>query len=337
MRRLVLWSAVLSLAGCGVVFERSSEVVDLRVLAISAEPPEIVADGVPPPSVTVRALIVDPRDPARVTEQEWRACTPAPSIGDGGASGPPVDVGAGAPPVDDTPDGRCSEKESSNVLSKAAAPIGEVSLHVPIPGSLLDQIAAVGAGGAPLSLYVTTQLRVLGPDGPLYAIKRVPVSPPVPVGRQANRNPRLLGLTFNGEPWDEGQPLEIAPDSCPPERRQAVVYRTHPDKELALCAHKIAPVYDPDEGEEYEVRTFDGRVVTNKERMRFQWFVDHGSYSRQTTTEPTTVGVELVDPTSTSWREPPEVPAGRRATFWIVMRDGRGGVTWTTRELVWKP
>lgn len=331
------------LAGCGVVFERSSEVVDFRVLAIQAEPPELLADGTPPPVVKVRALTVDPRDPARVMEQEWRACAPALSIGGvtggppgGGANGPGAIASTGAPGLDETPDGRCSEQDVSNRLSMATAPIGELQVDVPVPATILEQVAAIGASGAGLALYLTTQLRIVTPEGPVYTIKRIPVAPPVPATRRANRNPHLIGVAFEGEAWEPGRPVKIKRQACKPERRQLTVYRTNVEEELELCAYKISPLFDPAANETYANKTFDGREIELRERMRFQWFVDHGGFSNQRTDEPNLIGVERADPTGTYWREPPEPPPGGRATFWIVMRDGRGGTTWTSRELVWE-
>src|SRR5690606_31727345 len=137
----------------------------------------------------------------------------------GGASGPGAIATNGAPGVDDRPDGRCSETDPTNQIAKTQGPIGEWSLDVPITPGLQEDIAALGASGLPFSMYVTAMLRVVSPDGATYSIKRVPVTPPVPAGRRANRNPRLIGLTFEGESWEPGRPVKIKPNSCPENRR----------------------------------------------------------------------------------------------------------------------
>ena len=51
------------------------------------------------------------------------------------------------------------------------------------------------------------------------------------------------------------------------------------------CAYRIAPLFDASDAEDYVVQTFDGERLEMKERMRFQWFVDSGSFSRQRSEE----------------------------------------------------
>jgi hypothetical protein len=67
----------------------------------------------------------------------------------------------------------------------------------------------------------------------------------------------------------------------------------------------------------------------------FSWFADAGSFRRDVTRQfdprdpsPDNVGPKAV------WREPPAKT--ERATIWAVVRDGRGGITWGRREVIFE-
>ena len=149
MRHLALLA--LACAGCGFSFERSSELLDRRVLAMQAEPPEIVVDPTTPAQpVRLRALVVDPKEPGGVAQYEWRACSPVSAA------------------TYDSSQGRCVE-DASTLLESGAKPLPELAIEVAVPPSLLEQVAFIGAAGQAVSLYVHAQLRVDSDAGPLYA------------------------------------------------------------------------------------------------------------------------------------------------------------------------
>lgn len=324
---------LLLLAACSFGFESSSDVTDLRVLAVSAEPAELVAGAPLPASVTVSALVVDPREPGRVVPYEWRACIPGFSNGanEDRPTGPPIPSGG----LDTTTDPRCDETDDTNRVAAGTSALEDVSITVPVPESLSQAVQGAAAQGLPLSLYVNAQLRLDDEGSPLYALKRVPVSPPVPVGRVANENPKLVALLFDGEVWDPATPLKVKYGACDPSEKRAAVDRTRPGEEVSVCAHKVTPVFDEEEAQTFLVRTFDGRDLEQKERLRFAWFVEHGSLEFGETGQPTGIGPQRYDPVSTTWFEPPEKPASA-ATLWIVVRDGRGGVSWERRAVLFE-
>lgn len=326
---------LLLLTGCSFGFENSGEVIGLRVLAIRSEPAELIANGPLPATVTVSALVVDPTNPSRTIPYEWRVCVPGASTGSGGApSGQPTIPGGGD--VDASTDMRCPEVDGTNRIDAGTKTLDALSLSVPVPPGLAAAVAGASDKGLALSLYVNAQLRVDDDGEAIYALKRVPISPDLPAGRVANNNPELLGLLFDGEPWDASTPLRLSHGGCDASKKETAVDRTRPGEEVQVCGHKITPLFDEDSAESYTVRTFDGGDLTLRERLRFAWFVEHGSLTYQSTEQPGNVGAPRTDPLSTTWLEPPARPQPGSVALWIVVRDGRGGASWLRREVVFE-
>lgn len=327
MRRSLL-SAILSLAlpltaACGFSFERSSDVRDARILAIQAEPPEVIVAGGPLPGIRLRALVSDPRDPQRVTSYEWRACVPdlrGTTLTEGG------DDISGA-----TEDGRCDEGQELTLVAAGEEPLGPFETIATLPPEL-GLLAAAGMETG-LSLHAQAQLKISSPEGPLYGRKRVVVSPPVPQGRQANRNPRLTALLLDDTPWEPNEPRRMKLGDCPPSRQRQIIDPADPTRYHTRCAWKVTPVFDENEAEHYLVQTFAGETTELRERLRFHWFAGAGSFGSSQTAQPTNIGPQAYDPISTEWFEPAEADS---ATIWVVVRDGRGGTSWETREIVFE-
>lgn len=325
----LLLPTLLLPSACSFGFEASSELIDLRVLAVSAEPPEVVSgDGVS--EVVLSALVVDARAPERLIPFEWRACVPGFSQGAGATTaGPPALPGGG---LDTTQDPRCNSSDESTRLQKGVERLDALSLTVPVPGALVGAVDEAASRGPALSLYVNAELTLDAAEGPVQAFKRITVSPRIPEGRVANRNPRLQSILFDGQPWEAGTPLVLEHGACDPAARKKTVDRTRPGEEVSVCPHKVTPLFAEDEPETYRVRTFDGRDIERVERLRFAWFVEHGSFSDGETEEWAGIGPRRYDPLSTEWFEPPEAPEGD-IHLWVVVRDGRGGTGWERRTV----
>lgn len=324
MRRLLpMLLAPALLCGC-FSFERSSEVLDARILALRAEPPELVAGGPLPPLIELTALVVDPRrdDPAGAFE--WRSCVPDLR----GVEGP------GGEDLSGTDErGLCDEARPETLVLAGDGPWGLLQASVPVPPELAF-LAAMAPRELGLSVSLVAQLRVASPEGPLEAIKRVVFSSPVPEGRLPNRNPRLTALLLDDEPWEPGTPRQVRLGDCPAKNRMQLPDLDNPGRMLSRCARRITPVFDEEEAQPYEVVTFDGRVLPLRERLRFAWYVTRGSLTASWTEQPETLGPQLHDPVSTRWVEPAE--RTERMTLWVVIRDGRGGAAWEKRELVFE-
>lgn len=310
-------------AACGFSFDRSSDVRDARILAIQAEPPEVLVGAGPLPEIRLRALVADPRDPQRVTSFEWRACIPelyGTTLTEDGD-----DISRA------TEDGRCDEAQELSLISAGEEPLGSFETTLTLPAEL-SLLAAAGMETG-LSLHAQVQLRISSPEGPLYGRKRIVVSPPVPQGRQANRNPRLTALLLDDTPWEPNEPRRLKLGDCPPSKKRQIVDPDDPTRYFTRCAYRVTPVFDENEAEHYTVQTFAGETQELRERLRFHWFAGAGSFGSGQTAQPTNVGPQAYDPISTEWFEPAE---GKSATIWVVVRDGRGGASWETREIVFE-
>ena len=116
-----LLASLLATGGCGPPLDRYADVHDLRVLAIRAEPPELL-DSPLAPQITFEALVVDPRYPDEPIDLRWEMCpvessracnnyderidTAYETLDELSAvvEAPPVDVGGGGPPCPLSPD-----------------------------------------------------------------------------------------------------------------------------------------------------------------------------------------------------------------------------------------
>ena len=338
--RTTLAAAALAVVGCGFGFQRPAEVVDRRVLAIRLEPPEIIADGTPPPSeVQLSALVVDPGPGGGAIPYEWRSCVPA------GLGGATVTSGQNGPqqgpPEEDltsaSDSGRC-DAVPQNLLAGGEASWEQLSglaVSVPVPVDLLFLAQQAASRGFAVPVYLNAQL-MLAADAtapePIYAYKRLVVSPPLPAGRTANRNPRLAALLFDGRPWTADEVLTVSRAACPAEKREVIPDPMNSEATFETCQHTITPAFDAQEAEPYRIVNFQGETIDLQERLRFAWYTDKGSFSQgETQQEGRLVVVDRRDPVSGTWREP---QTGDGAVqVWVVVRDGRGGTSWQSRRL----
>jgi hypothetical protein len=177
------------------------------------------------------------------------------------------------------------------------------------------------------------QLSVSSDSGDLVAVKQVVVTSVLPDGQEPNRNPVVKGLTLDGADWLPDSPPTLTYGDCPDEEKKEVEAK---DKTLVrVCEHEIEPLFDDSEAQYYYDRGLSGETELQRERLRFSWFTDAGSWRRDTTTQfdPRDPSPDNVGPKA-FWQEPTEKT--ERATVWVVVRDGRGGTTWEQREVLFQ-
>lgn len=313
--RLIPLVTLLALTACSYDFERSSEVIDRRILAIQVDPPELAGGTALPDSVKARALVVDPANPLGAAEVTWSACfLPALSNGNDG----------------DAQNKRCPDEDSTVRLPVGSTPLSAVGLTLPVPP---DVVSLLGSGTDIPSAQIQMELSVSSDQGELVAVKEVAVTPVLPEGQEPNRNPVVKGLTLDGTDWLPDTPRTITYGDCPDEKKKEVEAK---DKSLVrVCEHPIEPLFDESESQYYNDRGFSGETELQKERLRFAWFTDVGSWKQDVTRQydPRDPSPDNVGPKS-FWREPPEKT--ERATIWVVIRDGRGGTNWERREVIFQ-
>ncbi|MGE0397726.1 MAG: hypothetical protein AB7T06_13475 [Kofleriaceae bacterium] len=315
MTRSVLLATALGVAGC-TSFEDPTIVVDMRPLAMTAEPPEqlVTLDPSDPPEpvellaqlapTRVCALVVDPQMDRRI-RYEMRICTDA--LGDR-CGDPQVVIASG---VIDDPD----TTTPAPALCATIEPNGNL-LGVLV--ALLESDAFGGLGG--LDYNVVLRFGGEGADPALdqYASKHVRVAPKIPVARTPNANPTLRRL--EGEVDDSGDNRPLQTGRCV-DQDPLVVTRGQ--------RVKLSPI-EPDEAREpYLTPTLDGQGAMFVESLTYQWLASDGGFSNAATGGPRDA-FGNVQPIDTEWRAPTDIRATTDVDIYVVQRDERLGSNWYT-------
>ncbi len=312
MKRALVLVATAAV-GCGSL-ESPSIVVDLRVLGISVEPPEIVAPFVPdnPESVVfddveICALVADP-GASRQLAFTMVACAPTDTLRCDQSDQPMVDIGAAV--VGDP-------EEAAATVELCATLSNSDELYAVIEESIrVDTLAGFGGIGVQVALHVRPEPGGLDED--LFAAKQMLYSPQFPLDRVANRNPWLDEITATGADGDEiVLPLGRCTDITP--------LLVDAGAELELL-----PVEPEGVREDYVVPTFDGAVRELTENLRYAWYATHGDWSANNTGGPRDFAGND-PPLDSTWTAPAadEIGAdGLDVSLWLVQRDERGGLAW---------
>jgi hypothetical protein len=315
VRPLLPLAMLLGLTACSYDFERASEIIDRRILAIQVEPPELVAGMPPPASIQARALVVDPREPLAVAQVSWWSCLFAERAD---VRGP------------DDGEARCPESDDTVLHASGEVPLSAVSHSIPVPGEMALLLASGQQLFAP---QLQVQLKVGSEAGDLYGIKVVTVTARPNEGQEPNRNPVLQGLTLDGVDWPADMPRTLVYGQCPEDRRAEV--DGEDGRRVSVCEHDIDPLFDEATAQFFQDRGISGELETQRERLRFSWFTDAGSFRNDRTRQkdPRDPAPDNIGPKGV-WREPAVKP--ERATIWVVVRDGRGGTHWERREVLFE-
>lgn len=275
-------AATLLALGCTPNFASASEVSDLRVLAVQAEPPEAQFDTQGNvQDVKLRILAVDPR---RQGPSSLNASLCAPTDSRRCESGPRFDL----PPQTRS---------------------GGTEFAAQVPGRLMAPVIAYAQSSD--KLKGLDGIRVMfafavddgDPGGPVAADKILLYSA---AGKPPNRNPELSGISVTLE----GAPVGTVAAGAALSLRPGVQYGIRPN--LAAGAR-----------EEYDTTDLLGRTVHLTEQPRYSFFVTPGAeVDRDNADEP----ADGVAPPDGLVR----INAQRagQGTFFIVVRDGRGGESW---------
>ncbi len=279
---LVLLAALV--AACGPDFELQSEIRRVRVLAIQAEPAELLLDpngSLPPQPVTFNALAVASDD--RPVTVRYALCR---------FSGNPYD-------------GRCPG-DNSVALSE-----GVLSLQDPdVQAVLAEAFQAQNPGGGTPDPNDPELLAALEKGIPLF------------VGYEATDG------TGTPEGTERGVRQVLLRAAAAPNRNPAVSDILWEGASLAgplPTGREVTfqPVLSAGSAEVYE--TADG---ARTEQVFYSWFATGDGEVKEFRSLESVDG-RPGDPTSKY--ETPGAP--QRITFWVVARDGRGGVGWLSRTV----
>jgi hypothetical protein len=300
----------LLLPACTPSFQSSDVVVDLRVLGIKADPPEALVDGTVDAQgnltvtgvedVTVTALIADPLHASPSASVLPTVCLPS----DGARCGP-----------------------SAIDLSSVVGPPPEVSFSLAhqIKG---DQLAALqsllvaavkddklkGLFGVKVQLMLSVDTQ--DPAGVQTALKTLVFSPRKPDGNpNKNHNPVAAGLKV----------IELD--------NHTETGRLAPGETLFLTLGVqvgLRPLLADGSIEEYDTYDLQGKLVHLREGLSWSFYTTEGGDLDRGGADEPLAGVG--DPPAGLVRFE-GVRAGQ-GTLWAVVRDGRGGSSWTRHP--WK-
>jgi hypothetical protein len=317
MRALLV---VLVLAGgCGS-FEDPAIVIDLRPLAMVADPPEqlIPFDPNHPPDpssihlvpIQICAHVADP-GAHRKLDFTMTACPPAtgercdpddPSVLVGGGT---IDDPEDAP----TPQPACAQLDPSADL---VAVVRQTVQDDPLQGFAqvdIQVVMSVGPQGG-------------APSEAVWASKRVRFGAQLPADRTPNHNPTLSAIQWELASAPAPEPHVLSFGRCidgPPAIELAAGDTVH-----------LTPVEPAGAREAYVVPTFDGSERAFVENLGYDWMAGAGSWEKDATggaKDP--VGND--PPLDTHWHAPRAKdvgPGGLDVPLYIVQRDERGGQAW---------
>ena len=175
-------------SGCTGDLARPSEVRDLRVLAIRAEPPEVVLDGDVPP-VALQALVADPRAPDSTIAWQWSACGL-------------------------TDDLRCASDPRAISIGTGDGSLEAIAAGLVVTDELVADARVLdtflGFGGVAI---MTELVLAPGTDDELHAIKQLPAQYGLPRDTVENSNPSPPALLHDDVDWPVDEVLEVEPSA----------------------------------------------------------------------------------------------------------------------------
>lgn len=305
MRDLSALLGLLLCAACVGPEDNPSKVKDLRVLAMRMEPPELLSETCAMDDT--QALIDTLVRPVRLT-----ALLPDPT---GGGRELDYTLWACASQSDDT----CREDRVE--LARGVTRGGELVMDLlPGPGAaqlrdgtflarkVIEKDTFRGLGGVRMPLV----LWVRGGDEQVYAQKLMVYTCRYFPEMKANVQPQLPGVLLEGEPLDVEVPRELS---------GAGPFKLEAQDFSALQ-------------ESYVVPSFELTPVQLQEAWKLSWHTTLGTIQPNQTGGADFGGGEGRH--RVEWRPPRDAQA-QEVRFWVVARDGRGGVSWVTRAVRYSP
>ncbi len=304
--RILLGAALVF--GCSE-FDPGSRVTDFRLLAVQADKPY----AAPGEQVHLETLSHEPF--GRPITWAWTTCVKprdttvnaclAKIAEDARASGAPpaITMGVGKSTFDTTIPANVLDSVEPRAAGNAL--VGVVT--VACPGALsVKDLAAAGPGELPFRCLDESTREELSYERYVVSVKRIYV-------RKAdrNQNPEVGTVTWDGATWNPDEVKEVAPCTNDP----AAAYADCSGGE----AHAIQVLVPPgaaESGTSELGAPFAEDVVV-------QYYATEGLFEFEARTRE--------NPT-TSWKAR-AAAAGKEQTLWFIVREGRGGVNWTTRKV----
>jgi hypothetical protein len=343
--RVLAGCALAGVAGCGGELPSPSLVEDLRVLAVRADPPEVLVDRVDgqatqPGPVSFQALVVDPRGQSMV--YQWRFCPVESDETCADFDRRRAAAPAEFQPALDVARAQESAGQSEVIATGPARGVADFAVHLPQNlfryhldtsglglgnGSWVSAVLDVAAGGETLQVQkrVVLGARDLSQWNPelqkfgwQVCAPGVPAPGCLPLApRTPNHNPTIAAV-------------EIARSG-----RADAPFAPRPEGPLMLASGEVIrlrPLLGPDAEERYQtvestLQANDLVVTDRTEEAVVSWFATAGKFASTHTTPQLT---KTLDNTFTA---PSSPPAHGRISVFLVVRDQRGGAGWISLEV----
>jgi hypothetical protein len=362
MCRTAVVAVAVLVAGCAAEFLPASVVVNERVIAVTASPPE----AVPGQQVTLAPVVVAPTGELTSSPDQfdatWWRCPDSDSdaLGDFAqctVPGDRKDVGTGVPYVDTVP---LDLFGAPSVLEDGVADEG------PLPSDKLL--------GAILGYWRVVGLTMTTTDRKVDAFKRIPVYLPI---RLADLDPRFADVDSHVNEGGE----DTGPNTNPT-IAAVLLHEGRPNGGVtttisAGSTYFLQPVYDEDALQDYVSLKvdLDGLDLSSPDTVRdipvdellsrfqkvqrceiptFSWFLTHGRVRTDTTLDESVVlrvfderGIDCppvegderapeVEYTPPTGEDDDPLPPDGIVRGWVVMRDGRGGAAVRSFDFVFE-
>ncbi len=294
MKRIAIFGLSL-LAACGAEFDPGSRVTDFRLLAVGADAPY----AAPGETVHLTALAHEPA--GRPISYAWLTCeNPADTSALGcvaEASPSSLQTGVGLDQIDVTIPS--DALDSIPVESRENALVGVVT--VACPGTL----TAVSGDTLPFRCEEDGTGQVLPYERWAISVKRIFVRT-----SDRNDNPVIEQLLWDGAPWPDTEVKQVKP-----------------------CGNNPNHIDDCDGGERHRlnVKLAPGTAEAGTDEVghEFQEQVVVQYYATEGTFE---FDVRTAQSPENEWAARKRA-SGATQTLWFIVRDNRGGVSWTSRQV----
>jgi hypothetical protein len=342
-RPFVLVTLALIAAGCAGDVPSPTLVEDLRVLAVRAEPPELLVEreGAAAP-VSFQALVVDPRGPSMVWS--WAFCPVESSQTCGDFVARRAEAPAEFQPALDA--ARTEQRAGQSTPDPDTRALGVDPFTVQIPADLFAYHLKRSGLGLGNGSWVSAVLALQAGPETLLAQKRLVLN-----ARDLSQwNPELAAFGWQvcppgGDPVAGCLPLAPRTANHNPEIASVEVARSKladaafaplPQGPLIVAPGEVIrlrPVLAPGAEERYQMveSTLQGNnlvVVDHTEETVASWFATGGEFGAEQTTAQRTRTLD------NSFTAPTIPPPDGRISLYLVVRDQRGGVGWTSLEVV---
>jgi hypothetical protein len=342
LRPSLMVALICVIGGCAGDVPSPTLVEDLRVLAVRADPPEVLVDrDGAAAQVSFQALVVDPRGPTMAWS--WGFCPVESSETCGDFAARRAQAPAEFQPVLDA--ARTEQRAGQSAPDPVTRALGVDPFDVQIGPDLFAYHLESSGLGLGNGSWVSAVLALEAGPEVLQAQKRVVLN-----ARDLSRwNPELAAFGWQvcapGGGPDGCVPLAPRTANHNPAIASVEVARSKladapfapsPEGPLTVAPGEVIrlrPVLAPDAEERYQTveSTLQGSdlvVVDHTEEAVVSWFATGGKFGSVQTTPQLT---RTLDNTFTAPTTPP--PDGRLSVY-LVVRDQRGGVGWSTVELL---